>query len=492
MKRPPPEPSSPVASLSSDSSGLELSEGSGVSPDVPSEVELSDGSDSGSIVPQHIGAPQPVADSMAFGFTWPARMLSALRQELGDDAIVRGLCAPPQQKASTHFSGLGTAELAVDMINIALAAAFPRAQGSLGFVFACERSVALRRVLLRRAPDRCLFADLAARFSGVEPAVADGRLQFDRAMAAVRRAPMMHTMQCETHGSMCPLDGVQIDISGSPCTPWSRAVGATRLGREHPTTLLFLMWVRWVLSVKVRIAIHENVVGFDLSLLQESLGEEYWLEHVRVSPAHLGFPMSRRPRLYSISLRKACFRKPPDMQALFDRIVSRMAYHVLGDPFSWVTLATAAELAQEENRIRKQRGMEPIDTPSADWSYLLTDAQKRRLRQCKERNSTKLSKRADVYDLGQNPGGGNEVFCPGLPTLRRGSSRLWLASGQRWLLPAELRATMGFPTYRPLAQAACVAMDTSANEAMFATGNAMHVANVGAVIAIACCMAQPS
>lgn len=517
MKRPAPEPSSPGASLSPDSSGSLTLDGGlspdafadgGVSPDAASDVGLSqdapsDGGlcpcassevalsdeegDSEHAIPPHLDVPPPVADSLVFGFTWPARVLAALRHELGDNAILRGLCCPPQRKASTHFTGLGTAELAVDMLNFALAPAL-RAQGCLDFAFACERSLALRRVLLQRAPSRCCFADLASRFIGLEDTVSEGRLDFDRAVATVSRAGMMHAVPCETHRSMCPVMGVQVDISGSPCTPWSRAVGATRLGREHPMTLLFLLWSQWVLSSKLRMAIHENVVGFDLELFHERLGAEHWVEHVRVSPADLGFPMCRRPRLYSIAWRKACFRKPPPAQALYDRVLARLAYRVQGNPFSWVTLATPEELAREENRMRRARGLAPVHVPSADWSYLLTDPQKRRLRQYKERDA---AKRADVFDLGQNPGSGNEVYRLGLPTLRRGSSRLWLARGQRWLLPAELRAALGFPSYRPLADAARVDVDPSQDEARFATGNAMHVANVGAIIALASCMAKP-
>ena len=76
-----------------------------------------------------------------------------------------------------------------------------------------------------------------------------------------------------------------------------------------------------------------------------------------------------------------------------------------------------------------------------------------------------------------------------IPTMRRSASRIWSWKCERWLLPSEHAAAMGYPIHPWCAQASGVPVDTTVLSASKAIGNAMHVANVGAIMvcALAAC-----
>ena len=157
------------------------------------------------------------------------------------------------------------------------------------------------------------------------------------------------------------------------------------------------------------------------------------------------------------------------------------------DPWSWPWRARGPELAAEEGKARARFGLEPSGTPSGDWSYLLTG---------KQRSSLEAARAADVsrhglvppgvcYDLTQSPAYLGHAYL-GVLTLRRASSRMWSPREGCWLLPRERLAIMGFPVFRDLADAALVPEDAvSLNGPASAVGNAMHVASVGAILAVA-------
>ena len=44
---------------------------------------------------------------------------------------------------------------------------------------------------------------------------------------------------------------------------------------------------------RVPLAIHENVIGFDIKILEEILQDLYFIVHIRVSPAMAGELVSR-------------------------------------------------------------------------------------------------------------------------------------------------------------------------------------------------------
>ena len=276
-----------------------------------------------------------------------------------------------------------------------------------------------------------------------------------------------------------------MDVSGSPCYPRSRASGATRLRRKHPDVVLFLSYCAVIRAAPPRVAIHENVVGFDTSLLEENLGHLYHVSHVRVSPSDLGFPMIRRPRIYSVLLRRDSASHPVAVQALYDALVADLRYSVDGSPSSWLWGAPSEDLLAEENRARAVRQLAPLTCPSTDWRYLLTAKQRSRLEGylAQARAAGKDLDRV-VVDLGVNPTACSGI-SEGLPALRCTTTRLWSPPRRRWMVPTERLAAMGFPVFDGLAESGRVFPDTLSRSApQHCTGNAMHVANVGVMMAL--------
>ncbi len=145
-----------------------------------------------------------------------------------------------------------------------------------------------------------------------------------------------------------------------------------------------------------------------------------------------------------------------------------------------------------ENRIRAKRGLEPRvlgDGLVPDWTPFLTSQQRdflaRATDQWREfRGTAPESDLSCVFDLGQNPG--RQKRPPSrLPTFRGGGGRYWVPARRRWLLPLEKAACLGFPVYQGLASAAGVPEDAlAACCSDCPVGNAMHVANVGMVLAV--------
>ena len=112
-------------------------------------------------------------------------------------------------------------------------------------------------------------------------------------------------------------------------------------------------------------------------------------------------------------------------------------------------------------------------------NYLLTPKQRERLS-----HHVQVSREA-IWDLTQSV---RFAARPSkkVPTLRRGSTRLWCHAKKRWLLRIELRAAMGYPVFQDLADVANVPRESAEMMGpVYATGNAMHVANVGCIILLA-------
>ncbi len=76
-----------------------------------------------------------------------------------------------------------------------------------------------------------------------------------------------------------------------------------------------------------------------------------------------------------------------------------------------------------------------------------------------------------------------------LPTITRTNASLfWMPARRRWLLRCELAAAMGFPVYSQLARSGRVAEDKCTSlpgDRSSMIGNAMHLACVGGVFAVA-------
>ena len=152
-------------------------------------------------------------------------------------------------------------------------------------------------------------------------------------------------------------------------------LGATHLKRKHPLTLLLLIWCQIILTLQVPLVIHENVMGFDVSVLTELLGHSYEIITLHVSPLHSGYGFLRRPRLYCVLVLRSALRIVRDIQKVYNEVVRRTAIHGFAPTTDWPWQASDEQLCQAENTARKRRRLPPLEAHSEDWSYLLTTKQ---------------------------------------------------------------------------------------------------------------------
>lgn len=437
-----------------------------------------------------LGAP---LNGMPSCFRWASRLWVALKYVFGEERVLARLFndqAPIQ--LSSHFSGLGTLEVALGQLAMA-GQRVMRAQLGVRASYACEKSPFCRRVIRLRT-DNCLFADILDRLGGLEPSTLcpGGRLDYALAADTVKSAVVLPGGWCATHGARCAAGHVTGDISGSPCTPWSRAGG--RLGRCHPCVLLLLAWCGIMRSTKPPFALHENVCGFDSTVLAEMLGDLYQIQALVVSPDQAGFLMIRRPRrYYFLVLHSLVGRAGAAAASAYARVCDLMASSCdqVSEPVRWAFRASAQELLAEENAARQQRRLDPLAEhagPSTDWTYLLTKHQRAILEVHRERYTARhgtdpAQDGCCTVDLSQSADRQRAVSRETLATFRRNSGRIWSTARRRWLTPRERAACMGYAVYGDLAAAAGVKVDVAFEQGpLYSIGNAMHVANLGCVL----------
>ena len=206
-----------------------------------------------------------------------------------------------------------------------------------------------------------------------------------------------------------------------------------------------------------------------------------------MSPGDAGFAFIRRPRRYYILTLRGVVRASVDLRDLYRRASVHLRCNTAGWEH-WVWRASAQELLAEENAARDRLGFESVAEPSGDWTYMLTSQQRgyleshrRQWHQCHEESFDTYT---GILDLTQTPEWSRRRG-EYIPTLRRRSARLWCPARRRWLTHGEKAACMGFPVSEDLAQVGRVPMDTATLAApSFSIGNAMHVANVGVIIAL--------
>ena len=419
-------------------------------------------------------------------FEWPAKVFQ-LAQEANIDIYER--LGRRSWKLSSHFSGLGTAELALQMLQ----KSFPplaRSNFQVEIVSVCESSRQLRRVLQERlAGSGCIFGDIEGLLDSINlhELASNAPLTEVRSTIlaeAIGRAKMASTSVCSHHGGACRLRGADVDVSGSSCRPWSRLTRGAK-GFAHKDGRFLIAWCAVLKASGTPVAIHENVKGFEESTLRCLLGKWYDITTLHVEPAHVGFPFVQRPRSYQV----LCLRgsvSTPSLAKTYALLTAGLQKRLPSEWPAWVFRATDAEILAEENSARQKRRLESVSVASSDWRYLLTKAQMENIdewtKQARAKSRDADSDPALVFDLSQHPRFQGIMCRGGLPTLRRSCTQLWSPSRRRWLLPKELAAVMGFPAYTDLAASAGGQLDEITPKHLRAVGNAMHVGCVGVVL----------
>lgn len=443
------------------------------------------------------GLTPPVVTELVDAFRWPHLVFSRLKNFVGSELEASMLRSVKPLALSSHFSGIGTAEVAGELLR----AAFPWDQPAWHTVSLCESDRACRAILSRRfSISCCILTDVLdycdkQQMSGF---LKSESVDFEN-ICCIAKETLHHRPQpCGSHQQSCaPPRIVHGDISGSPCTPWSKA--GQRRGKTDPRVCLLASWIAWARSTLPMFLIHENVAGFDTRVLEERLGKWYDIVHLRMQPSDLGFVCVGRPRLYSILLRRGHVRVLADLRGAYDQVRqafsgSRLVLEQLWD------IARPSDLCREENRLRKKRALSSIEEHTQDWTYLLTPKQQGYLEVymdlwLSQKGTLPLEDPMCVFNLSQDPSHRVSWTLSGgaLPTCTTGSL-LWMPKRRRWLLPVEVAAAFGFPVRAQLAKAAQVPVDPCADEyVMRMLGNGMHVANVGTALALtlACCAMVP-
>ncbi len=231
--------------------------------------------------------------------------------------------------------------------------------------------------------------------------------------------------------------------------------------------------------------IHENVGGFDTSMLEEMLGELYELVVLAVKPKHAAFPMVARPRSYSVLFLRGQVEHIASVSTLYDQVKQALGGFVPKPPVSSLFILGDSCCLVEENRLRRLKDLPVLAKPSGDWSYLLTEKQRGFLSGYLSLCPPTLHSGEIVFDLSQSPRFRCRCSSQGvLPTITRKSVRLWMPSRARWLLPIELAHAQGFVVTPSSAEDAMVPMDVE-SYTFGQVGNSMHMASVGSVMAIA-------
>ena len=297
---------------------------------------------------------------------------------------------------------------------------------------------------------------------------------------------------CARHRQKCQPATRNIDgnITGSPCQPWSRA--GKKKGLQDPRSSGLWVWIAWVRTVKPLWAIHENVSGFATSLIDDALGCSYTVFHIKSDPCYLGFTCIRRPRIFSVLLRKGFVRVVHDLHLAYSHV--RQALLTRGRiPMSDLFFAAPSDLLEEENRKRQRLHLGPLERHTSDWSYLLTEQQAKFCldymgmwqREC---GTDPTQDESCLFNLCQNPLKRRSwSYCASagnsLPTLRYSGSLLWSPKLKRWLLPVECAGAMGWPVRDSHAQATGVPL-CKVDFGMSQLGNSMHVASIGIILAV--------
>ncbi|CAE7524520.1 unnamed protein product [Symbiodinium sp. CCMP2456] len=342
----------------------------------------SDGeSDSGPEMQRHSAKRKSVAsagpDTYAEIIGWPSRVLSDMR--VHQPQMVTSLQSKFQKRivVTTHYSGLGTAELALRMLERQFASHVAEGEPSSGIVLysACEKDPTARSMLLNHTAEafnpQHVFGDILSRVPAEQLCVLKDiesdflhrseQLCKDAQLSTVDRSDLkdslgaemmemfLHKLDqctfserdwCYVHKRRCPLcpvrepDAEYGEIAGTTCVAWSSMRQANSSSGKwlHRSTLPCLVWLFWLQKVQPSWYLHECVVRFDASALIQRLSQYLTLSFV-FSPVDFGIPVHRQRRYtFGINL---------ESHTLSDVLVQTMGEKLCGfrspssKPYDW-------------------------------------------------------------------------------------------------------------------------------------------------------------
>lgn len=390
---------------------------------------------------------------------------------------------------STYFTGLGSVEVAADMVKSAVKSVLGVSHTG-GSVSACECDRYLQ-VLLKSRVGNCVYDDIMKFVPGLQwESVRDLNSQ-DR-FAKVQSHFRLGQQWCIQHQSRCSCIKPGLDFSGSPCQPYS--LMGKQLGLKDERSLLLFVWMVIILHFLPAIAIHECTPTFYTGLLDQFMSAEYHIHHIITSPDAFGWTCVRRQRVFSVLVRRSKTSILGNIPEIYNKICQQLTERQSTLPISAVCTASEEALLQEENIGRRKRSMKTLSARSHCWKYLLTTKQLEYLKTYEELWIRKMGTKPStddgcVFDLTQNPG--SRCVWSGrlrqLPTLRHSGFILWSPSRGRWLVCEEVGMAQGFPLTEPAARAAQVETDVITKQLARPCdfGNGIHVVQAALLMLVA-------
>ena len=304
---------------------------------------------------------------------------------------------------------------------------------------------------------------------------------------------------CTECGEQCswvpePQEGAHwLECAGNTCTPWS--MRGKRGGWLDGESLVCLIWVYSLKAANVRMILNECVVSFPATTLFERVFPGAVVQTVVFSPVDLGIP-THRPRRYTLVLLDRSFPLCGQI-SLDDDLLTSVAFrrlHLTGSVFLTAPknlihqclrdLAAARQLPERENG--KPYG----------WEAVMVPGDRLRMHQHREEVTKRGYADFDInVDVTHAPGYSSSMRI--IPTLLRNSKIFNLAAG-RYFLVLELMGAQGLPFFLPEEDEICQNMpydymvevaQTEPKALKSMCGNAMHVAQVGSLLAIICMFA---
>lgn len=168
---------------------------------------------------------------------------------------------------STGCSGMGAPEMAASLLEAASLEALPF-KVTLVCRSMCDTSPLCRRILLSRGSRGCVHKDM---FEFCPLWDRDTMCPTEAMRRACRNNIPSPARFCERHSQECfPSRDLVLDVTGTPCPPWSRR--GLRRGLSDPRSAVLFAWLSRMKTARVPIGLHENVVGFpSLVVLDDSL-----------------------------------------------------------------------------------------------------------------------------------------------------------------------------------------------------------------------------
>ena len=202
-----------------------------------------------------------------------------------------------------------------------------------------------------------------------------------------------------------------------------------------------------------------------VDLLDGALGHAYVIIHVSSSPADFGWSFIRRPRLFSILIRRRRSTMLADFRTIYQHICDSLATQIRSLTVASVFTASPSELLDAENRARMKHKLEPVlcglgisSHANAAWipGSIHVDVEERdwqRAISWRRMPLWSISKPSFSQDVER----GEQAN----PNLRHAGNILWSPKHGRWILASELALAMGFPVNKKSAEAAQCEQDAA-------------------------------